>query len=87
MKFQVIQHLKTKSKSKLLKMCDSLIEAKGFLTVLGARYEGISYYGGFPTFSLKNKKFSIQGVVMLDSGDHLVCSLENKDVGTLFDNQ
>jgi hypothetical protein len=77
MKYQAIQHLKTKSK--LLKMCDTLQEAKQLIVGLGARYEGRSYVGGFPTFSLNNKRFSIQGAYMLSDGNHIVCSLPDKE--------
>jgi len=85
MQYQAIQHLKTKSK--LLKMCDTLQEAKQILMDKGARYEGRSYVGGFPTFSLNNKHFSIQGAFILENGNHIVCSLPNKEVETLFNNQ
>jgi len=85
MKYQALQHLKTKSK--LLKMCDTLQEAKNVIMAKGARYERLSYYGGFPTFSLGSKTFSIQGAVMFDTGNHIVCSIPQKELETLFLNK
>lgn len=85
MKYQAIQHLKTKSK--LLKMCDSLQEAKQVIMDKGAKYNGRSYIGDFPTFSDNGKTFSIQGAVMFDTGNYIVCSLDNKEVENLFNNQ
>lgn len=85
MKYQAIQHLKTKSK--LLKMCETLQEAKQVIMEKGARYEGRSYIGGFPTFSQEGKRFSIQGAVIMGTGSHIVCSLPEKEVETLFNNQ
>lgn len=87
MKYQAIQHLKTKSK--LLKICDTLQEANNEIMKKGARYEGRSYVGGFPTFSspIGNKRYSIQGACLLSNGNFIVCSLPNKEIEIFFDNQ
>jgi len=85
MKYQAIQHLKTKTK--LLKMCETLQEAKQVIMEKGARYDGRSYLGGFPTFSLNGKSFSIQGACFFKDGKHIVCSLPEKEVESLFNNQ
>lgn len=85
MKYQAIQHLKTTCKQ--LKMCDSLEEAKTLILSLGARYEGRSYVGGFPTFSKENKRFSIQGAAFVSDDDFVVCSLPDKEVEIVFSNQ
>lgn len=84
MLYQVIQQLKTKSK--LLKMCHTLLEAKQTLDEIGARYEGRSYYGGFPRFSLGSKLYSIQGAVEINFNNFIVCSLDNKEVENVFNN-
>lgn len=68
-------------------MCETLQEAKQVIMDKGARYEGRSYMGGFPTFSLESKRFSIQGAHIFDNGEHIVCSLPEKELETLFNNQ
>ena len=82
MKFQALHHLKTKSK--LLKMCDTLQEAKLTIENLGARYEGLSYYGGFPSFSLKDRMCSIQGAHFINKEKFIVCSIPAEEIEKVF---
>lgn len=85
MNYQALQHLKTKSK--LLKMCDSLQEAKQVIEEKGAIYQGRSYVGNFPTFSAGSKRFSIQGSINMGKDWSIVCSLPESELETLFNNQ
>lgn len=60
MKYQAIQHLKTKNK--LIKLCDTLQEAHDTLKEKQAVFDHFSYYGGFPIYhGDKNKIYSVQG--------------------------
>lgn len=76
MKYQVLKKLKTKNK--LLKLCDTIEEAKEVLKQTGARFNGLSYIGNFPTFmDDKRTIYSIQGRV---EGYGIVCSIPQKEV-------
>lgn len=78
MKYQLLRHNKTGSR--LLAMLDSMDEVKQKIAGMGLRFEGLSYIGGFPTFSDgKRKTYSVQGAVMFDTGSHVVCSLPQKE--------
>jgi len=76
MKYQVVKNNKTGAR--LLSLHSTLDEAHTALKQLGARFEGLSYYGGFPTFKdEKGKVYSIQGFV---EGMNVVCSLPQKEI-------
>src|SRR3990167_5801264 len=77
MKYQVIKHLKTKTKQEAL--YETLDAARLLLSgKLAATFSGVSYIGQFPLFhDEKGTTYSIQGF----SEPHgLVCSLSNEDV-------
>lgn len=76
-KYQAIKNLKTKSK--LLKMCDTLKEAHKVLKAEGANFHDYSYMGGFPIYKSNTNHYSIQDVVILDIG-HIVCSIDDKEL-------
>lgn len=81
MDYQVIKHLKTKSKC--LGIFPSLEEAhkkvKSIMTG-GVKYEGRSYVGGFPTFQDEfHYTYSIQGAVDM-GGQLVVCSINDKEL-------
>jgi hypothetical protein len=78
MKYQALKRLKTKSK--LLKICDTLQEAHEVITSEGAKFQEFSYMGGFPLYKDDKHTYSIQGAVMLDVGGHIVCSLDPKEL-------
>ena len=79
MKYQAIKHLKTTSK--VLGYMDTIEEAHALILKKGARFDGISYIGGFPTFrDDRGKVYSIQGFVPIGLGDGVVCSLPQKEV-------
>ncbi len=59
MKYQVLKRLKTKSK--LIKMCESLEEAVSVLKGLGATFIELSYIGQFPTYKTSTHYYQIQG--------------------------
>ena len=59
MKYQLIKHLKTKTK--LLKMFETVQEAKKYIESTGARFNGLSYIGQFPIYVDGHSKYSIQG--------------------------
>ncbi len=61
MKYQVLKHLKTKSK--LVAMCDTLAEAQNVLAEKGATYWKLSYIGSFPIYTNAKDTYSIQGFV------------------------
>ena len=82
MKYQALKRLKTKSK--LLKLCDSLKEAHEFMKSEGAKFHSFSYIGNFPIYEREKESgrsyYSIQGAVMLNTGEHIVCSLDDKEL-------
>jgi len=79
MKYQALKQLKTKSK--LLKMCDTLQEAHDIITKENnATFKEFSYMGGFPVYRNDKHTFSIQGACMLDVGGHIVCGLDTKEL-------
>lgn len=59
MKYQLIQHLKTKSK--VVEMYDSVEECKMFTKQPGVIFVSFNYIGGFPIYNANNKVYSIQG--------------------------
>lgn len=79
MKYQAIKQLKTKSK--LLKMCDTLQEAHNTIKNEGATFQGFSYMGGFPMYDGSKHTYTIQGAFMCKDG-HIVCSLDDKEKAT-----
>ncbi len=64
MKYQALKKLKTKTK--LLKICDTLAEAHNVITADGAKFHSFSYMGGFPIYEIEkesgHKYYSIQGL-------------------------
>lgn len=62
MKYQALKRLKTKTK--LLKLCDTLKEAHDIIRAEGAVFQGFSYVGGFPMYqkTATNQDYSIQGL-------------------------
>lgn len=80
MKYQVLKRLKTKSK--LIKMCETLEEAIGVLKGLGAKFIELSYIGQFPTYKTETHYYQIQGAVMLGVGGHIVCGFEKEELLT-----
>ncbi len=59
--YQVVKNLKTTAK--ILCVYDTIEDARGYLYRIGARFESLSYIGGFPVFTDKNgKTLSIQGL-------------------------
>ena len=77
MKYQVLKQLKTKNK--LLKLCDTLKEAKEYLQAIGASYNSLSYIGQFPIYVDGYKTYSIQG---LHTGYNIVLGLSKEDLAT-----
>lgn len=76
MKYQAIQHLKTKSK--LLGLFDSFAEARKAITDRGGVFQKFTYVGGFPLYeNEKGQTFTVQGYA-LPWG--VVCSFE-VDIG------
>lgn len=76
MKYQVVKQLKTKTKQ--VALLNTLDEAKNYLNNINARFESISYYGGFPIYSIDKKQiYSIRG---LAENFNIVCSLPQKDI-------
>ena len=84
MKYQVLKKLKTKSK--LIKMCDSLEEAVSVMKDLGAKFIELSYIGVFPTFKTDTHYYQIQGAFMLDNGSHIVCGFDKEAKSFNFTN-
>jgi len=79
MKYQALKQLKTKSK--LLKMCDTLQEAHDIITKENnATFKEFSYRGCFPVYRNDKHTFSIQGAYILDVGGHIVCSLDKQEL-------
>lgn len=78
MKYQVLKRLKTKTK--LIKMCDSLEESIGVLKRLGAEFVEISYIGQFPTYKTSSHYYQIQGAIILSDGNHIVCGLDKEEI-------
>lgn len=77
MKYQALQHLKTRIK--VLGIYDTIQEARTKIESMGAVYYERSYIGNFPTFSRATPYayFSIQGI----SGVHgIICSLSTDDL-------
>lgn len=70
MKYQFIQHLKTKSK--VLALYDTLADCKKFISDQQLTFISLNYIGNFPVFNGNNKVYSIQGLV---EGLNIVCSL------------
>jgi hypothetical protein len=60
MKYQALKRLKTKSK--LLKLCDTLKEAHETIKAEGASFDSFSYMGGFPIYQNEKNYYSIQGL-------------------------
>ena len=79
MKYQAIKHNKTGTR--LLKLCDTLLEAVEVIKSTGAKYVELSYVGGFPVYrDQKGKGYTIQGAHVFDNGQYVVCSLDAKDL-------
>ncbi len=70
MKYQLIQHLKTKSK--VLTMYDTLADCHQFADQEAITFVGLNYIGNFPIFNGNGKVYSIQGY---DTNYGIVCSL------------
>lgn len=85
MKYQAIKSLKTKTK--LLKMCDTLQEAHEVLKAEGANFHDFTYYGGFPIYKSNTHHYSIQGAVMTNIGGHIICGLDDKELKAFNFNQ
>lgn len=61
MKYQALKRLKTKTK--VLKICDSLAEAHKIISEDGGKFVEFSYMGGFPVYlNEKNQAYNIQGL-------------------------
>jgi len=64
MKYQALKKLKTKTK--LLKLCDTLKEAHEVIKAEGAKFHSFSYIGGFPIYErekeLGRNYYNIQGL-------------------------
>lgn len=73
MQYQVIQHLKTKSKK--LAVLGTAEEAKKFIEGTGARFSEYSYIGDFPVFVDGHKTYSVQGLASIG----VVCSLPKEE--------
>lgn len=79
MKYQALKRLKTKTK--LLKMCDTLQEAHDIITKdHNANFIEFSYIGGFPVYRNDKNVFSIQGACMLNNGGHIVCGIDEQEL-------
>lgn len=78
MKYNVIQHLKTKSKS--IGIFNKPSEVKKKLKELGAVWYETTYIGGFPLFNGDKGVYSVQGAVMTDIGTSILCSLPKEAV-------
>ena len=82
MKYQALKKLKTKTK--LIKMCDTLKEAHEVITSEGAKFHSFGYIGGFPIYEREKESgkyyYNIQGAMMLDVGGHIVCSIDEKEL-------
>ena len=76
MKYQVLKRLKTKSK--LIKMCESLEEAHNLMKSLGGQFIELSYVGQFPTYKTPSHYYQIQGAFMLEVGGHIVCGFHKE---------
>jgi len=81
MKYQALKHLKTKAK--VLKICDTIDEAKAIIKAEGAVFHDFSYMGGFPLFWKDGTQlYSIQGMV---KGLGIVCSIPKDELVTIAD--
>lgn len=60
MKYQVLKRLKTKSK--LIKLCDTLQEAHDTMRAEGASFRELSYIGQFPVYTSDKHTYNIQGL-------------------------
>lgn len=79
MKYQVLKALKTKSK--LIKLCDTLQEAHDTIKALDIPFMELSYIGQFPTYasSVKKQVYQIQG---LHEGYNIVLGLSKDELST-----
>lgn len=77
MKYQALKQLKTKTK--LLKLCDSLKEAHEVIKEDGGKFICFSYIGGFPAYrnEVYNRHYNIQGLV---EGLNVMCSLNKEEL-------
>jgi len=77
MKYQALKRLKTKSK--LLKLCDTLQEAHETITADGGKFREFSYVGGFPAYVNEDtgKVYNIQG---LHEGYNIVLGLDKEEL-------
>lgn len=75
MRYQLIQHLKTKSK--VISIEPNVEATMQKLGELGAYFVGHSYIGNFPIFNANTKVYSVQG---LADGLDIVCSLKAEDL-------
>ena len=64
MKYQALKKLKTKTK--VLKICDTLQEAHDIIKAEGAKFHSFSYIGGFPIYEVEKESgrnyYNIQGL-------------------------
>lgn len=75
MKYQALKRLKTKSK--LIGLCDTLLEAHKLIRKDGGEFVEFAYIGGWPVYRNNDtgRVYNIQGLV---EDLNIVCSL-NKD--------
>ena len=79
MKYQALKKLKTKTK--LMKMCDSLQEAHETIKAEGAKFHSFSYIGGFPIYEREKESgkyyYSIQGFI---EGLNVLSSIDKEEL-------
>lgn len=76
MKYQALKRLKTKTK--LLKLCDTLAEADQIIKQDGGIFNSFAYIGGWPVYvnEANNLYYNIQGLA--DVG--VVCSIPQQEL-------
>ena len=86
MKYQALKRLKTKTK--LIKLCDTLQEAHDVIKAEGAKFHSFSYIGGFPIYEREKESgkyyYNIQG---LHEQLNIVLGLNQKELSVFNFNQ
>lgn len=80
MKYQALKRLKTKTK--VLKVCDTLKEAHEVIKNEGAIFDSFSYIGGFPIYAkytTTNKEPTFYNIQGLHEGYNIVLGLDDKE--------
>lgn len=78
MEYQLVKHNKTCTRQ--IGLFDTLEQAKREIMSMGGNLVSNAYAGGFPIFNANCKVYSIQGSVLVNDTERVVCSIDKKEL-------